>query len=162
MHDANEAASLPPSTESADLAMTQAINDVEAQFGVMVIKARNSIRTRAAAIHPDVQPMGYKVLTILARSGPLQQVHLAEEVRTDKAMMSRTVKQLECLGFVTRTTDPSDGRAMLVGITIEGRSRFDATHDAARQLLHDRFSVWDVTEVQRLADLLARLNESNS
>ncbi|GAA4367702.1 MarR family winged helix-turn-helix transcriptional regulator [Paeniglutamicibacter cryotolerans] len=153
--------SLQAAGAGSDSALTEAIGEVEKQFGTMVIKARTSIRDRAAAIHPELHPMGFKVLTILSQSGPMQQVGLAEAVRIDKAMMSRTIKQLEEFGLVSRCTDPSDGRALLVDMTAEARKRYDATLAHARKLLHDRFSTWDLAEVQRLADLLARLNESS-
>lgn len=153
---------LPPPMDAIDPQLGAVIGEVEKQFGTMVIKARTSIRNRAAAIHPDLQPLGFKVLTVLAQSGPMQQVALADEVQTDKAMMSRTIKQLEGLGMVTRTADPSDGRAMLVAMTPEARSRYDSTLSQARRLLFDRLSTWDIGEVRRFADLLARLNESSS
>ncbi len=151
----------PPSADAADPALGQAISDVERQFGIMAVKARNNLRNRAASIHPELQPMGFKVLTILSRSGPIQQVALAHEVDVDKAVMSRAVKQLETLGLVTRTADPSDGRAHLVAMTAGGRARFDATQSQARRILHDRLSAWDAGEVRRFADLLDRLNESS-
>ena len=140
--------------------MGEVIGEVEKQFGDMVVHARNNIRARAAAIHPDLQPTGFKVLTILSHSGPLQQVSLAHEVGIDKAAMSRTIKLLEALGLVTRSADPGDGRALLVSMTPEARRRHDSALLHARQLLFDRLSTWDVGEVRRFADLLARLNES--
>lgn len=152
---------LPPAANDGS-ELGKVIGEVEKQFGVMVINARKNIRERSAAIHPELQPLGFKVLTILSQSGPLQQVHLAEEVHSDKAMMSRTIKQLESLGLVTRTVDPTDGRAMLVDMTAEARSRHNASLAKARQLLSERFSTWEIDEVRRLADLLARLNETRT
>lgn len=160
MGRATDPLALPPPKNPTDPAMGEVIGEVEKQFGTMVVNARNNIRARAAAIHPDLQPTGFKVLTILSHSGPVQQVALAHEVGTDKAVMSRTIKQLVALGLVTRTADPGDGRALLVAMTPEARTRFDKTMLQARRLLYDRLSTWDVGEVRRFADLLARLNES--
>lgn len=161
MDCAGDPFALPPSAGAIDTGLSEAITDVEQQFVIMVVRARKSIRARAAAIHPELQPMGFKVLTILAQSGPLQQGALAHEVDADKAVMSRTIKALVALGLVTRTADPSDGRAHLVAMTAAARTRFDATRSEARRVLFDRLSTWDAGEVRRLANLLDRLNESN-
>ncbi|WP_255769101.1 MarR family winged helix-turn-helix transcriptional regulator [Pseudarthrobacter sulfonivorans] len=134
-----------------------AIADVEKQLGTLLIRARNSIRTHAVAIHPALQPQGFMVLTTLSRTGPRQQGWLAHELGSDKAMMSRTIKQLESLNFVTRTIDPSDGRAQLVSMTPEAHSRYDANLAQVRQVLHDRLSEWDIDEVHRFAGLLAKI-----
>lgn len=148
----------PASADDAE--MSELIDAVEHEFATMFVNARNSIRARAVAIHPELPPMGFKVLTILSRSGPRQQGCLAEEMEVDKAMMSRTIKQLHQLGLVTRSMDPSDGRAQLVSMTEEARLRFDANLANARRVLHDRLAEWDPGEVRRFTDLLAKLNES--
>jgi DNA-binding MarR family transcriptional regulator len=143
-----------------DTAMAPLIDAVEQEFATMFVNARHSIRSRAAAIHPELAPLGFKVLTILSRSGPRQQGCLAEETEVDKAMMSRAIKQLDHLGLVERSIDPSDGRALLVSMTDEARARLDANLANARRVLHDRLAEWEPGEVCRFADLLAKLNES--
>ena len=143
-----------------DTVMAGLVGEVEKQFATMFINARNSIRARAAAIHPELPPMGFKVLTTLANSGPRQQGCLAESLEVDKAMMSRTIKQLDQLGLVERSLDPSDGRAQLVSMTVEARARFDANLANTRRVLHDRLADWEPGEVRRFSDLLAKLNES--
>lgn len=150
----------PSSLNTPDPALVQAIADVQKQLGTMLVKAGDSIRSRALAIHPDLQAMGFKVLTILSQSGPMQQVALAHKAGTDKAVMSRTITQLESLGLVARTADPSDGRALLVTITPEAQRRLEANTLVARKVLFDRMSSWNVGELHRFADLLARLNQS--
>ena len=124
----------------------------------MVIRARMAIRKRATSIHPELQPLGYKVLSILAREHAQQQVVLAEELEVDKATMSRTIKQLECQGLVDRVTDPDDGRAMLVSITESARTAFTASGARSRTMLRERLSTWDPSEIKRFSELLARLN----
>lgn len=143
-----------------DLVMGALIDDVEQQFAMMFVNARNSIRARAAAIDPELPPLGFKVLTVLSRSGPRQQGCLAEDMEVDKAMMSRTIKQLELLGLVVRSIDPRDGRALLVAMTDEARVRFNANLADARRVLHDKLAEWEPGEVRRFTGLLAKLNES--
>ena len=139
--------------------MLEAIADTQQQLGAMLVRARKSFRARAAEIHPELQPMGYSTLLLLSRGDRLHQGSLPEVLDTDKATVSRLIKQLEGLGLIFRTVDPDDARAQLVSLTAEGRTRYEASMSVAHQLLVNRLSQWDVMEVRRFAELLARLNE---
>lgn len=145
----------------ADAAMAQAIADTQDQLAVMMVHARRSLKSRAVAIHPALQPMAFKVLMLLSRSGPTRQSELGRMLEMDKALVSRTIKQLEIMDLVVRSEDPHDGRAMLVDMTGLAHERYTAALLDARQELITRLSVWDVAEVRRLAELLSRLNESD-
>ncbi len=139
--------------------MLLAIADTQQQLGAMLVRARRSFRARAAEIHPELQPMGYSALLLLSRGDKLHQGSLPELLDTDKATVSRLIKQLEVLGLIFRTVDPDDARAQLVSLTVEGRTRYEASMSVAHQLLVNRLSQWDVQEVRRFAELLERLNE---
>lgn len=138
------------------------LQEVEKQFSIMAVRARNAIRKRSLDIHPDLQPLGYRVLSILVSQQAQQQIVLASELQVDKATMSRTIKQLQSQGLVTREPDPRDGRAMLVSITETAREAWKASGARARNLLHERLAAWGPAEIRRFADLLARLNASES
>lgn len=146
-----------PVAEAADMA--EAIKVTQQQIGTLLVRARKSIAVRAATIHPDLKPMAFSAMMLLSRCGPMHQVKLAQQLDTDKAVVSRLLKQLEELGLISRTADPADGRAMIVALTPEAHERYNSTQAGARQLLFDRLSQWEIAEVLRLADLLARLNE---
>ena len=134
--------------------------EVERQFAVMAVNTRKALRARAAAIHPELPTVGFTILGILAGGGDQQQVGLAGQLGADKGTVSRTVKQLQALGLVRRVPDPGDGRAVLVGLTGDGRRRFEDAGEHWRNILHERLRQWDPAEVKRFADLLARLNEA--
>lgn len=144
-----------------DPVLSTLIQDVENEFSTMVYKARIAIRRRAQSIHPELQPLGYKVLSVLVRQPAHQQIALAEELEVDKATMSRTIKLLEVQGLVTRIPDPADGRAMLVSITQTARTAFIASGTGSRALLRERLATWEPDEIKRFSDLLARLNVSS-
>lgn len=137
------------------------MQEVEKQFSILAVKARTALRKRAMAIHPELQPLGYRVLSILVRQQAQQQIVLASELHVDKATMSRTIKQLQGQGLVTRESDPSDGRAMLVSITDAARDAWNETGAQSRVMLRERLSNWDPEEIRRFADLLSRLNDSD-
>lgn len=132
------------------------MQEVEKQFSVMAAKAHTAIRKRALEIHPDLQPLAYRVLSILVSQQAQQQIVLASELHVDKATMSRTIKQLQAQGLVTRVSDPNDGRAMLVSATDTARQAWVASGARARSLMRERLSTWEPDEIRRFADLLSR------
>jgi DNA-binding MarR family transcriptional regulator len=53
-------------------------------------------------------------------SGSITQRGLADYAMTDPMMTSQVLRALEARGLVSREQHPTDGRAMLVGVTVEG------------------------------------------
>lgn len=154
---------VPDAGEPIDPAeLDSLMQEVEKEFSVMSVKARNAIRKRSLEIHPELQPLGYRVLSMLVRQQAQQQIVLAAELQVDKATMSRTIKQLQDQGLVTREPDPSDGRAMLVSITDSAHEAWLVSGRKARSLLRERLSSWSPEEISRFADLLSRLNANET
>lgn len=107
-------------------------------------------------------------------AGPLRMSKLAGWMAVDKSTITTEIRRLEKAGLVTRRSDPTDRRAVLVTATDEGRTAI-ATH---RQLAQDvyetlvgKWTVEDRTEFGRLlgrfvdelswvTDAVARHNES--
>lgn len=140
-------------------AATSSIEEVERQFAHMLASARRTFKESALAVHPSLQPLGFTVLMTLYQGSECQQGAVAETLQVDKALLSRTVSQLEALGLVCRRSDPADGRAQLLTLTAEGRARFESAHTAKRSRIRGRLETWHPDEVGRLAELLSKLNE---
>jgi DNA-binding MarR family transcriptional regulator len=144
--------------EDADL--SDMLTEVERQFTMMLYRGRAGFRRRAAALHPNLQIFDLKLLGTLNQLGPMPQADLAARLDIDKAAVSRSVKRLTELGFVNREPDPNDGRAYLLRPSAEGAARYQEVSQRDRQVILERLAQWDRGEVRRLADLLAKLNES--
>ncbi len=149
----------PAAGDTGGLTMEASISEVERQFSHMLAAARRTFKEAACVVHPSLQPLGFTVMMTLYQAGECQQGTVAETLQVDKALLSRTVSQLEGLGLVCRRADPSDGRAQLLDLTEEGRTRFESSHSAKRDRLRNRLKGWNHAEVQQLADLLNKLNE---
>ena len=91
-------------------------------MATLVRRIRRVIMERAHEVHHALQPAAYFILANVAEHGPKRASVLVEEFGIDKGAISRQVQQLVDLGFVERTPDPADGRAMMLGVTDEGRS----------------------------------------
>ncbi|KAF4410747.1 MULTISPECIES: MarR family winged helix-turn-helix transcriptional regulator [Streptomyces] len=135
---------------------------LERELSVLLRRARASSGEMARAVHPDLEPAAYGLLVRLAEAGEQRATALAGYFGVGKATMSRQLRSLEELGLVVRRPDPADGRASLVRLTEEGRSRFSAVRGARRERYARRMAGWDRGEVAELARLLNRLNSLDS
>ena len=163
MTNSSEPGALPPANPTSpaenEEGFAEAVKSAQQQIGTLLVRARKSIATRAAIIHPELKPMGYSAMMVLSHRGPVQQLTLTQILDADKAVVSRLLKQMEELGLITRTSDPADGRAMIVSLTPDARERFEFAQDSSRQKLFDQLSRWEVSEVRQFATVLARFNE---
>ncbi|MGH1526978.1 MarR family winged helix-turn-helix transcriptional regulator [Leifsonia sp. L25] len=74
-------------------------------------------------------------------------------------MISRQLRFLEEAGFVERQTDPTDRRASFIAATPEAIEKVNEVRAADQANLYRSLRRWDQDDVQRLAQLLERLNE---
>ncbi len=134
-----------------------AVKAVESAFAELMTQVRRIITTNAARVSPGMLPGAYKVFTMIADKGPLTSRVIAERLYIDKGQLSRTVKELEDLGLIARTADPSDGRSHLLEVTAEGRRRLEQARAPQEHGLAAALEHWEIDDVRRLADLLHAL-----
>jgi len=77
-------------------------------------------------------------------------------------LASRELRRLETQGFVTRTVDGADGRAVVVAITPKGRDAYRRLRAASVAAAADALAGWKASELAELARLLARLADDFS
>jgi len=146
------------SETAAPSSIDRAIGDVEEQFGAMLTRFRAIMRQRAARVHPQLQPAGYKILALLVRGGATHAGKLAEFLATDKSVVSRQLRLLEEAGLVERAVDPDDRRAQVLAATDRARERLAELRREHHGALYNRLREWPVEDVRALAELLRRLN----
>ncbi|WP_191089371.1 MarR family winged helix-turn-helix transcriptional regulator [Microbacterium radiodurans] len=102
----------------------------------------------------------WRTLAALDELGATRVSDLAEWQRVSQPTMTTLVRRMERDGLVTRTADPTDGRASLVSITDTGRAQFRSFREEARRLTSpawDRLDETDRAALARAADLLEAL-----
>lgn len=72
-----------------------------------------------------VPPHQFGVLRAIESSGPQTASQLAAIEVVRPQSMAHTLQQLDEAGFVTREPDPTDGRQILIGLSVGGRSALD-------------------------------------
>jgi DNA-binding MarR family transcriptional regulator len=80
----------------------------------------------------DISLTAEGVLVVLERSGPCRLASLVASAGVAQPTMTELVTRLAGAGLVTRSRDPGDGRAVLVGITPAGRAMMEARADITR------------------------------
>jgi DNA-binding MarR family transcriptional regulator len=146
--------------EQGTATVDQAIAGVEEQFSVLFNRIHTVMRDRTLGVHPDLQPVGFKMLNAIVRSGPTHAGALAERLLTDKSVISRQANILESLGFIERRTDPSDRRASFLVATPAAAEKINEVRASDQALLYTNLRDWESDDVERLAELLARLNST--
>lgn len=132
--------------------------DLEREVSVFLRRARAASGVLAREVHPELEAAAYGLMLRLEDSGAQRATDLAAYFGVGKATMSRQLRALEALGLIARTPDPADGRASLVQLTEEGRTRFTVVRRARRQRYVRKLSAWDRGEVAELARLLHQFN----
>ena len=90
-------------TPTAETVIRTATDDeiasVEEQLRLLFARVRLVWKEAAAAVHPDLQPVGYKIISAIVHRGRMHAGAIADVLEIDKSVVSRQVKHLEALGL---------------------------------------------------------------
>ena len=96
-------------------------------------------------------------LATIFRSGPIRPGDLAQREFVSAPTMTRTLRDLEKLGLVTRQPDASDGRSILVSVTADGEHEVLRARSARGELLAELLAKLEPDQVATLRDALPAL-----
>jgi DNA-binding MarR family transcriptional regulator len=131
---------------------------LEQEVGVLIRRVKRVIGERARAVHPDLQPASYLMLTYLASSGPQRSSAMSERFGVDKGAISRQVQHLCDLGLLLREPDPLDGRASLISASPDAVRRMQAVDRDRRRWLEEQLAEWSEDDLREFVSGLARYN----
>ncbi|WP_308402753.1 MarR family transcriptional regulator [Streptomyces sp. AC550_RSS872] len=109
---------------------------------------------------PEVQKLSFTTLSVLdtlAVSGPKRLTELVTTEQISQPGLTQLVTRLERDGLVERRPDPTDGRAVLVRITENGRKIGQARHEDRGRHLIPLIAQLTSTERQAIAAALPAL-----
>lgn len=136
------------------------LDEVEEYLGLIVGRVRAVWKEAAASIHPDLQPVGYKILGTLVRLGEANAYVLAEVLETDKSVVSRQVRMLEEAGLVVSRADAKDGRARVLSPTPAAVKLVRAVRTRQQDRLRSTLRSQPDAEVRAFAEMLRIISES--
>jgi len=141
---------------------SQSPTEVAAHLRLAVTRTARRLRQQSieAEGRGGLSPTLAAALATVAAHGPLTPSELADRELVKRPTATRIVAKLEQLELVSRTADPSDGRACLVSATASGRAllrrmRTRKTAYLARRL--DRLDADELATLERAAGILERL-----
>jgi len=131
---------------------------LEQEVGVLIRRVKRVIGERARAVHPDLQPASYLMLTHLATEGPQRSSVMSDLFNVDKGAISRQVQHLCDLGLLVREPDPADGRAMLISASPDAVHRLEAVDRDRRRWLDEQLAEWTEADLRDFVGGLSRYN----
>ncbi|MBE2263139.1 MAG: MarR family transcriptional regulator [Burkholderiaceae bacterium] len=102
----------------------------------------------------------WRLLALLAEQGGIASSALAERAQLDRARTSRAVTALAAKKLVQRSVRAGDARGVELGLTDAGRAVVAAVFPRVTAINQRLLSVLTPTEVQALAGVLTRLQQS--
>ena len=136
------------------------LRHLEREVGVLIRRIRRVIGERARAVHEDLQPASYLMLSWLADEGPVRASSMVEHFGIDKGAVSRQLQHLVDLGLVERTPDPADGRATLVAASDDAVRRLADVAEHRRKWLDEQLGDWTRRGARGVRRRLERYNQA--
>ncbi|RIJ56603.1 MarR family transcriptional regulator, partial [Clavibacter phaseoli] len=138
------------------------IAEVEEQMTALAARIRATTREAAARIHPELPPIGYKMLRVIRRCGSAHASAVADQLGVDRSVVSRQLRQLQDLGLVEVGADAQDGRVRVLALTAAGRTGIEADDAEGGSRLIRGLGEWTRADLDAFAGYLARLNAGAS
>ena len=138
----------------------EALTALETEVGVLIRRSRRVIGERARAVHEELLPASYLMLSYVREHGPLRASAMCAVFDIDKGAISRQVQHLIDLGLIDRAPDPEDGRATLLTVSADGVARLDRVAAERREQLDERLADWPADELQAFASSMRRYNDA--
>lgn len=131
---------------------------VNLQLGLLL---RQSHERAARSLNRALLPLGltgrhFGVLLLLRREGVSTQRDLIRLTGSDKAGMTRTVEDLERLGYLRRTQSTNDKRVAELTLTDKGVEDFATAQQLASGAAEELFESFAPAELATLEELLTR------
>ncbi|RIJ51319.1 MarR family transcriptional regulator [Clavibacter lycopersici] len=156
--DAGDAEGDPGVADGMPDGVAAGIAEVEEQMTALAGRIRATTREAAAAIHPELPPIGYKMLRVIRRCGSAHASAVADQLGVDRSVVSRQLRQLQELGLVEVGADAQDGRVRVLALTAAGRAGIEADDAQGGSRLIRGLGEWTRADLDTFAGYLARLN----
>jgi len=102
----------------------------------------------------------WRVVAVLAESGPLMSIDIAQRTRMDKMTVSRAAATLVSRRLVTREANPGDRRSHLLSLSRQGEALYAEVAPAALRLERRLLDGCGDEEVARFVAMLHQLERS--
>lgn len=99
------------------------------------------------------------VLNVVREHPGIRVSELAGNVGLDASTVSRHIRSLEAIGYLTRVIDPRDRRASCLELTAEGLTVIAAAFESRAAMILAAMGSWSIEDQDRFIDLVVRFAE---
>lgn len=103
----------------------------------------------------------FGILEALLHLGPQNQKELGQKLLKSGGNITLVIDNLEKSGFVTRKKDQNDRRALIVDLTVQGKSFIEDFFPKHLEKITEEFKVLDDNEKQELGRLCKKIGMNN-
>jgi len=138
----------------------EAVRRLGLQLGNLLVEARAYLQDVAESLTPPASPAAFNLLQWLHAHGPTRASDLADALAMDRSAVSRLAKQLRAQGLVEAAATAADGRGVVLTLAPQTMASVSEALKQKGDAFHARLEDWPTDDVQQLAALLQRLNDS--
>ena len=136
-----------------------AVLAIESEMARLVRAVRSIILDNASRFSAELQPSGYSVLRFIVKHHPTPPGAIVSALGMDKSAVSRQLRTLKDLGFVTSVPDPDDRRAGLYEPTEVTVERMERIRVEVQATYADALDDWSEDDVNAFVRLLGGFND---
>ncbi|WP_150463049.1 MarR family winged helix-turn-helix transcriptional regulator [Nesterenkonia ebinurensis] len=136
------------------------VKELQQELHRLFLRRRHNAIQLARTIDPEIEPAAYSILFTLQREGAQRMTDISKHLGVGKPTLSRQLTTLAERGFITKKADPADGRALVISLTEQGKSRLDAAQKQRSERYLHMLEVWSEEEIMTLSGLVAKLNQT--
>ncbi len=114
-----------------------------------------------AASGTGLRSYHYRLLAALEEWGPVGQADLGRSTSVDRSDVVTVLSELERLGLIERTVNPSNRRRNIVSITAAGSKQLRALDDVVDDIQERVLAPLSQSERHQLAQLLSKLADAD-
>jgi DNA-binding MarR family transcriptional regulator len=138
---------------------TEAVLAVEGEMARIVRATRAFLLENATRFSSELPPSGFWVLRYVVKNAPVAPGAIVAQVGMDKSVVSRHLRLLKDLGFVTSVPDPADGRASLYDPTAAALQRMEEIRHEVQASYAGVLDDWSDADVREFVRLLGAFND---
>lgn len=136
------------------------VKELQQELNRLFLRRRQNAIQMAKAMDSRIEPASYSILATLQRAGAQRMTDISKRLGVGKPTLSRQLSALAERGFITKKADPADGRALVISLTEEGKSRLEAAQGERSERYLHMLETWDEEEICTLCGLLAKMNQT--
>jgi len=142
------------------------ISEEREQLEARALRSARALVDRMRALYRELEELTgapitmHRALNVIGTSPGIQASQLASQLDMRRPAVSQLLKNMAARGWVRRTRDEADQRAVRVYLTSEGQRLVRATAGRAVGTLHRAVQSLDAQSLERLASALPALVQS--